>query len=149
MQRLGLLNSQLSLVISYQSFAIPFCTWMLIGYFKGIPAEMEEAALIDGANYLGIWARIFLPLSLPALGAVAILSFMFHYRDFGGPLIYLNTQAKYPISLGLQQFTAPFGGTPFHLLMAASVVTIIPPIIVFFVAQRYFIQGIVVSGVKG
>ena len=96
-----------------------------------------------------IWARIIIPLSLPALGAVTIMSFMFHYQDFAGPLIYINSQINYPLALGLQQFQAPFGGTRFDLLMAASVVTIIPPIIVFFIAQRYFIQGIVVSGVKG
>jgi multiple sugar transport system permease protein len=74
---------------------------------------------------------------------------MFHYQDYVGPLIYINDQLKYPISIGLQQFQAPFGGTAFNLLMAASIASIIPPIIVFFVAQRYFIQGIVVSGVKG
>ena len=122
---------------------------MLRQFFRGLPKDYEEAAIIDGANYLGIWLRIILPLSLPALGAVAIMSFMFHYQDFGGPLIYINSQNNYPLSLGLQQFNTPFGGTPFNLLMAASLVTIIPPIIVFFVAQRYFIQGIVISGVKG
>ncbi len=130
-------------------FGSAYLIFLLRQFYRGLHKDYEEAALIDGANYLGIWARIILPLSLPALGAVAILSFMYHYQDFGGPLIYIHSISNYPVSIGLQQFNTPFGGTPFHLLMAASLVTIIPPIIVFFVAQRYFIQGIVVSGVKG
>jgi multiple sugar transport system permease protein len=142
------LNSYKPLIIPH-FFGSAYLIFLLRQFYKTLPKDYEEAAIIDGANYLGIWARIFLPLSLPALGAVAILSFMFHYQDYNGPLIYINDQFKYPISIGLQQFQAPFGGTAFNLLMAASLASIIPPIIVFFIAQRYFIQGIVVSGVKG
>ena len=130
-------------------FGSAYLIFLVRQFYRSLPKDYEEAALIDGANYLGIWWRIILPLSKPALGAVAILSFMFHYNDFQGPLLYINDNLKYPLSLGLQQFRAPFGGTAFHLLMAASLVTTIPPLVVFFVAQRYFIQGIVVSGVKG
>ena len=144
----GWIDSYKPLIIPH-FFGSAYLIFLLRQFYRGLPKDYEEAAIIDGANYLGIWARIILPLSLPALGAVAILSFMFHYQDFGGPLIYLHSQNKYPVSLGLQQFNTPFGGTPWQLLMAASLVTIIPPIIVFFIAQRYFIQGIVVSGVKG
>jgi len=130
-------------------FGSAYLIFMLRQFFKTLPKDYEEAARIDGASYFGVWWRVIMPLSLPALGAVAIMSFMFHYQDFLGPLLYLTSQNNYPMSLGLQQFRAPFGGTAFHLLMAASVVTIIPPIVLFFIAQRYFIQGIVVSGVKG
>ncbi len=146
--KLGWLNSYLPLIIPHL-FGSSYLIFMLRQFYRSLPKDYEEAALIDGASYLGIWWRIILPLSKPALGAVAILSFMYHYADFGGPLLYINDPDKYPVSLGLQQFQAPFGGTAFHLLMAASLVTALPPIIVFFVAQRYFIQGIVVSGVKG
>jgi multiple sugar transport system permease protein len=146
--KFGWLDSYKPLIVPH-FFGSAYLIFLLRQFYRQLPKDYEEAALIDGANYLGIWARIFLPLSLPALGAVSILSFMFHYRDYGGPLIYLNSESLYPVSLGLTQFRAPFGGTAFHLLMAASLVTIIPPIVVFFVAQRYFIQGIVVSGVKG
>lgn len=145
---LGWVDTWLPLLVP-RFFGSAYLIFMLRQFFKGLPKDYEEAALIDGASYPGIWLRIILPLSLPALGAVAIMSFMFHYQDFFGPLIYLTSQNNYPMSLGLQQFRAPFGGTAFHLLMAASVVTIIPPVILFFIAQRYFIQGIVVSGVKG
>src|SRR5262245_5411391 len=146
--RIGWLNSYKPLIIPH-FFGSAYLIFMLRQFYKTLPNDYEEAALIDGANYLGLWPRICLPLSVPALGAVSILSFMFHYQDYNGPLIYINDQLKYPLSIGLQQFQAPFGGTQFNLLMAASIASIIPPIIVFFVAQRYFIQGIVVSGVKG
>jgi ABC-type glycerol-3-phosphate transport system permease component len=146
--KIGWLNSYRPLIIPHL-FGSAYLIFLLRQFYKTLPKDYEEAAIIDGANYLGIWLRIFVPLSLPALGAVAILSFMFHYQDYNGPLIYINDQLKYPISIGLQQFQAPFGGTAFNLLMAASIASIIPPIIVFFIAQRYFIQGIVVSGVKG
>lgn len=146
--KFGWIDTFLPLIVP-KFFGSAYLIFMLRQFYRSLPKDYEEAGLIDGANYLGIWWRIILPLSLPALGAVAIMSFMFHYQDFFGPLIYLSSQKNFPISLGLQQFQAPFGGTAFHLLMAASVVTIIPPVILFFLAQRYFIQGIVVSGVKG
>jgi ABC-type glycerol-3-phosphate transport system permease component len=142
------INSYTPLIVPHL-FGSSYLIFLLRQFYRGLPRDYEEAGLIDGANYFGIWWRIILPLSLPALGAVAILSFMFHYQDFQGPLIYLSDTIKYPVSLGLQQFRAPFGGTAFHLLMAASLATILPPIVVFFAAQRFFIQGIVVSGVKG
>jgi ABC-type glycerol-3-phosphate transport system permease component len=130
-------------------FGSAYLIFMLRQFYRSLPKDYEEAGLIDGANFLGIWWRIILPLSLPALGAVSIMSFMYHYQDLQGPLIYITSQNNWPMALGLQQFRAPFGGTAFHLLMAASVASVIPPIILFFLAQRYFIQGIVVSGVKG
>ncbi|ACZ41186.1 binding-protein-dependent transport systems inner membrane component [Thermobaculum terrenum ATCC BAA-798] len=150
MHFLGLdwINSYAPLIVP-KFFGSSYLIFMLRQFYRGLPKDYEEAAIMDGANYLNIWARIILPLSKPALGAVAILSFMYHYNDFMGPLLYINDNAKYPVSLGLQQFRAPFGGTAWHLLMAASLVTVLPPVIVFFVAQRYFIQGIVISGVKG
>jgi ABC-type glycerol-3-phosphate transport system permease component len=147
--------SKIGWVGTYNPLLIPklfgssYLIFMLRQFYRTLPKDYEEAAIIDGANYFGIWWRIMLPLSLPALGAVAIMSFMYHYQDFAGPLIYINDTLKYPVSLGLQQFRAPFGGTAFHLLMAASVVFLVPPIVLFFLCQRYFIQGIVVSGVKG
>jgi len=104
---------------------------------------------IDGCGFFGIWWRIILPLSKPALAAVAIMDFMWRWNNFMGPLIYLDQREKYTLSLGLQMFRAPFGGTYMHWLMAASLVTVLPCIIVFFATQRYFIQGIVITGLKG
>lgn len=146
--RLGWIDTFLPLIVP-RFFGSAYLIFLLRQFYRSLPKDYEEAAIMDGANYLGIWWGIILPLSLPALGAVAIMSFMFHYQDFLGPLIYITSQSNYTMSIGLQQFRAPFGGTAFHLLMAASLITIVPPIILYFVTQRYFIQGIVVSGVKG
>ncbi|MBL7064479.1 MAG: carbohydrate ABC transporter permease [Anaerolineae bacterium] len=130
-------------------FGSAYLIFMLRQFYMGIPREYDEAAIIDGASYLGIWWRIILPMSKPALGAVAIMSFMWHWRNYQGPLIYLSYNENFTLSLGLSMFRAPFGGTPWHWLMAASLVVILPCVVVFFVFQRYFIQGIVISGVKG
>lgn len=146
--KLDWLNSYKPLVVP-SMFGTSFMIFLLRQFFRQMPREYEEAALLDGANHLRIWWQIVLPLSKPALGAVAIISFMDHYNDFLGPLLYLNSRSLYTVSLGLQQFQAPFGGTPFHLLMAASVATTVPPILAFFLTQRYFIQGIVIGGIKG
>jgi len=130
-------------------FGSAYLIFLLRQFYMGLPREYDEAAVIEGASYLDIWSRIILPLSKPALGAVAIMSFIFHWNYFQGPLIYLNDNSKYTVSLGLSMFRAPFGGTPWHWYMAASLTVIAPCIVVFFIAQRYFIQGIVISGVKG
>ncbi len=113
-----------------------------------IPLELDDAAKIDGCGVLGIWLRIILPLSKPALAAVAIFSFLGHWNDFMGPLIYLNSADKYTLALGLNSFRGLYG-TSWNLLMAASIVVMLPCLIIFFFAQKYFIQGIVMTGLKG
>jgi len=146
--RLQWLNSYKPLIIPAW-FGSAYLIFLMRQFYMGIPKEYDEAAIIEGANYLSIWWRIILPLSKPVLGVVAILSFIFHWNTFQGPLIYLNDNSLYTVSLGLSMFRTPFGGTPWHWYMAASLVVLLPCIVVFFVAQRYFIQGIVISGVKG
>lgn len=150
-----ILFSKLKWLNSYKPLIVPawfgsaYLIFLLRQFYMSLPKEYDEAAIIEGASYLDIWSRIILPLSKPALGAVAIMSFIFHWNTFQGPLIYLNDNAKFPVSLGLSMFRTPFGGTPWHWYMAASLTVIAPCIVVFFIAQRYFIQGIVISGVKG
>ncbi|MHB0877946.1 MAG: carbohydrate ABC transporter permease [Anaerolineae bacterium] len=140
---------------SYKPLIVPaffgsaYSIFLMRQFYAGIPREMDEAAIIDGCGFLAIWYRIILPLSKPAIGAIAILSFMWRWNEYMGPLIYINSNDKYPLSLGLKMFRAPEEGTPFHWLMAASLVTVLPVIVVFFATQRYFVQGIVISGVKG
>lgn len=129
-------------------FGAPFFIFLLRQFFMGIPRELDDAARLDGATNFRIFWEIILPLSKPALAAVAIFSFQFHWNDFFEPLIYLHSNDRYTISLGLRFFQGSYG-TQWHLLMAASVVAMAPMIVLFFFAQRYFIQGIVVSGVKG
>ena len=114
----------------------------------GIPREYDEAALVDGANYLTIYAKIILPMSKPALCTVGVFTFMNTWNDFMGPLLYLNSQEKKTVSLGLQMFIGQFS-QQWNLLMAAAAVVMVPMIIVFFMAQKYFIEGITFSGLKG
>jgi multiple sugar transport system permease protein len=129
-----------------------FNVFLLRQFFMQIPRELDEAAVIDGANSWDILWHILLPLSGPAMATVAIFSFLGHWNDFIHPLIYLNTNSKFPLSLGLRYFvqqpvdvTAPRD----HLLMAASLLMVLPAIALFFAAQRYFVRGIVMSGIKG
>ncbi|WP_165452370.1 carbohydrate ABC transporter permease [Paenibacillus thalictri] len=127
----------------------PFYIFLARQFFLTIPLEMDEAARVDGCGYFGIYTRIILPLSKPLLGIISIQTFMHAWNDFLRPLIFLHTSSKYTVALALQNFTADYGMTPWHLLMAATLTALLPCIALFFVAQRYFIQGIVISGVKG
>jgi multiple sugar transport system permease protein len=146
--RLGWLNSYKPLIVPAW-FGSAYLIFLLRQFYMGIPKEYDEAAIIEGASWPTIWYRIILPLSKPALGVVAIMSFIFHWNTYQGPLIYINDNNLFTVSLGLSMFRAPFGGTPWHWYMAAAFTSLLPCIVLFFVAQRYFIQGIVVSGVKG
>jgi multiple sugar transport system permease protein len=146
--RLGWLNSFKPLIVPAW-FGSAYLIFLLRQFYMGLPKEYDEAAIIEGAGWLTIWYRIILPLSKPALGVVAIMSFIFHWNTYQGPLIYINDNSLFTVSLGLSMFRAPFGGTPWHWYMAAAFTSLLPCIVLFFVAQRYFIQGIVVSGVKG
>jgi|Deesub1362A_J573_1020465.scaffolds.fasta_scaffold02773_6 multiple sugar transport system permease protein len=130
-------------------FGSAYLIFLLRQFYMSIHQDIVDAARIDGCSYFDIWWRIFLPLSRPALTAVALLSFMYHWNDYLGPLIYLSTTEKLPVSVGLANFTAAYGGTPWHWLMAASVTAVAPLVVIFFFMQRYFIQGIVITGVKG
>jgi ABC-type glycerol-3-phosphate transport system permease component len=128
-------------------FGSAFNIFLLRQYMMTIPHEIDDAARIDGAGWFQIYARIILPLAAPALGVVAIFEFTFRWNDFLGPLI-LNTPSHFTVPLGLQmlttEYTSDVPGT-----MAMTVESIIPVLIVFFLAQRYFIQGVVISGLKG
>jgi len=113
-----------------------------------LPRELEEAARVDGANPLQIWWRIILPLAYPALATVTIFSFLGSWNEFLMPLIYLTDQKLYPLSLGLSVFKSSFT-TKWGYLMAASVTMTLPPLLLFFATQRYFVRGIALTGIKG
>jgi multiple sugar transport system permease protein len=128
----------------------PSYTFLLRQFFMSIPREIEEAARIDGANALQIYWRIMLPLVRPALLAIAVLSFIGNWNNFLGPLIYLNDPAKYTLSLGLQWFQGTqWRGAHYELMMAAAMLMTLPMVILFFLAQKYFVQGITLTGIKG
>jgi ABC-type glycerol-3-phosphate transport system permease component len=128
-------------------FGSAFFIFMLRQFMRSIPRELEEAARIDGCGYFGIYWRIILPVMKPALAAVGIFTFMGTWNDFMGPLIYINDERLYPLSLGLFDFRMQHGAA-YGMLMAASTLMTLPVIAIFFVAQRYFIQGISLTGMK-
>lgn len=125
-----------------------FFIFMLRQFYMSIPKELDEAAKIDGAGYLRIWWSVLLPLSKPALATVVIFSVIAHWDDFMGPLIYLHTSEKYTVSIGLRMFQDQMG-TNTELLMAASLIHAAPMILLFFLAQRFFVKGIVTTGFGG
>jgi multiple sugar transport system permease protein len=150
-----LLFNQLNWVDSYLPLIVPsiggsaFLIFLLRQFYLGISKELDEAVKIDGGGYTTLYFKIILPLSLPACATAAILEFMYRWNDLIGPLIYIQSGEKYLLALALANFTAAYGATPWNLLMAASVISVIIPLIIFFSAQKYFIQGIVISGSKG
>jgi ABC-type glycerol-3-phosphate transport system permease component len=129
-------------------FGSAFYIFLMRQFMMGLPTELDEAARIDGASSFRILWQLIAPLSGPAVVAVAIFSFLAHYNDFMDPLIYLTSNDKFTIALGLYWFAGRWGNL-WHLVMAASLVTIAPTFILFFTAQRYFVQGIQFSGLTG
>jgi multiple sugar transport system permease protein len=132
-----------------QLFGSAFNIFLLRQFFVTIPEELSEAARIDGCNEFMIFWRVMLPLSRPALSVVALFTFLWAWRDFMGPLVYLQYPSQYTLSLGLQTFQSQNGATPWNQLMAASVLVILPVLFLFFMAQKTFIEGIATTGMKG
>jgi multiple sugar transport system permease protein len=125
-----------------------FFIFLLRQFFLTIPTEIEDAARMDGCGNFRIFWHVALPLTRPALATVALFSFVFHWNDFLGPLIYTQTIEKKTLAVGLSAFKT-LHGTEYHLLMAASVAVLAPVIVIFFLAQHYFVEGIATTGVKG
>ncbi|HUX86837.1 MAG TPA: carbohydrate ABC transporter permease [Chloroflexota bacterium] len=149
---LGWINTLLPLWVPFLFGGGAFYIFLLRQFLMSLPADLDEAALIDGASYFQVFWSVLLPLCQPALAAVAIITFVSTWNDFLSPLIYLNSQEKFTLALGLQFFqnVPEEGGMPLqHLLMAASVMAIIPCLVLFFSFQRYFVEGVVLSGIKG
>jgi multiple sugar transport system permease protein len=129
-------------------FGSAFSIFLLRQFFLTIPDGLSEAARIDGCSEWGIFWRIMLPLSRPALAVVSLFTFMGAWNNFLGPLIYLHRPDQYTLALGLQAFQSQQGGTDWNLLMAASMLVMLPVIILFFLTQKTFIQGIATTGIK-
>jgi len=146
---LGWVNTFLPLIIPPLFARNAFYVFLLRQFFMTIPLDLDDAARIDGAGYFAIYSRILLPMSKPALAIAGIMFFQFKWKEFFAPLIYLHDSEKYTIALGLRAFQSPTWGTDWHLMMAANIVFMLPLITIFYFAQRYFIQGVVFTGVKG
>ncbi len=127
-----------------------FNIFLLRQFFRTIPMELSEAARIDGASELRIWWQVIMPLAQPALATVIIFAFNGAWQDYMGPLIYLSSESKYTLQLGLTMFKAGGGGIPmWHWMMAASLVVMLPVLIIFFLGQKYFVEGVTLTGIKG
>jgi multiple sugar transport system permease protein len=147
-RELGWLDTWLPLIVPNWFGGTAFFVFLLRQFFRTIPRELSDAARVDGASELRIYWQIVLPLARPALIVVAIFTFLDNWNDFIGPLIYLSNPDKFTVALGLASFQGLYS-TQWAYLMAASTVMTVPTVVLFFAAQRYFVRGIVLTGIKG
>lgn len=148
-QKLGWVGSYAPLIVPYCFAVQGFFVFLFMNFMEGIPRELDEAAKIDGCSYYGIFFRIVLPLVSPALITGAIFSFMWRWDDFMSALLYINDVAKYPVSLALKLFSDPGSSSDFGSMFAMSVVSLIPIVLVFIIFQKYLVEGIASTGIKG
>jgi multiple sugar transport system permease protein len=149
--KVGWMDGYLPLTFPYFFGGGAFNIFLFRQFFRTIPEDFSDAARIDGCSEFGIFWRIFVPLSTPVFITVAIFTFMASWNDFIGPLLYINSPQKFTIALGLATYRSMMGvgRTRWDLLMAASVAMTLPIVLLFFILQRYFIKGVVMSGIKG
>ena len=145
----GWLDSYLPLIIPSAFATDTFFVFMLVQFLKGIPRDMEEAAMIDGCNAWQLLLYVIVPLLKPAIISVVVFQFIWTMNDFMGPLIYLSTVEKYPVSLALKMSIGATEEVEWANVIAISVVALIPSVAVFFMAQRHFVEGAASSGIKG
>ncbi|PKK96355.1 MAG: sugar ABC transporter ATP-binding protein [Tenericutes bacterium HGW-Tenericutes-3] len=147
--KIGWLGTRLPLVVpAFFGGGAAFYIFLLRQFFKGIPKELSESAIIDGANHFQIFTRIMLPLTKPAIITVMLFTFMGSWNDYFGPLIFLSNPDHWTLALGLRAFQLQYGGR-FDLMMAAAILIMLPTLVIFFFAQKQFIEGITFSGIKG
>lgn len=147
-KRIGWIDTILPLTVPTFFGANAFFIFLLRQFFRTLPLDLDDAARVDGCNTFHVFLRICLPLIRPALGIIFVFSFMHNWNDFLGPLIFLSHTTKYTLALGLRYFQSQYR-VEWALMMAVSLIILTPNIVLFFLAQKYYIQGIVVSGVKG
>jgi multiple sugar transport system permease protein len=145
MERIGLVDTRISLIL-LQAFGA-FGVFLMRQYYLSIPDELSEAARIDGLSEYGIWARIILPLSKPALASLALLTFVNTWNDYMGPFIYLTSNDLWTVQIGLRAFVGQFDAE-YAMIMTGSVISVLPILVIFLLGQRYFVQGIATSGLK-
>ena len=146
MSKLKLTDSHIGLIMMHTFTATG--VFLIRQFYMGIPNELLEASRIDGLSEYGIYAKIMLPLSKPAIATLCITTFTFEWNDFMGPLVYLSTNSKKTIQLILRMFNTQYSSN-YALIMAAAVISLIPVMVLFIFLQRYFVEGIASTGVKG
>lgn len=148
MSSLGLINSLVSLVIAYCTVAVPFCAWMLVGYFDTIPVELDEAAALDGLNPFATFWRVVLPLAKPGLVVTAFFTFLTAWGEVAYATAFLQTSDRYTLGIGLQTFVPQFNQR-WELLTPAAILIMVPACVVFFFAQRHLVSGLTAGATKG
>jgi ABC-type glycerol-3-phosphate transport system permease component len=145
---LGLADTIYSLMLTYLTFTVPFCTWLLIGYFKTIPTEIAEAALVDGCGPAGTLWRIIVPLALPAMAVVALFSYTLSWNEFLYAMVFVGSDSQKTLTVGLVGLIM---GDVFMWgqLMASSVLASLPPVLIYAISQKWVVSGLAVGGVKG
>jgi multiple sugar transport system permease protein len=147
-QQLGLMDNTFGLIVTYLTFTVPFATWMVTSYFKGIPMELEEAALVDGCTRLQALGRVIFPILLPAMAVVALFSFTNSWNEFLYALVFINRDSQKTLTIGLLGLVR--GDTfPWGPMMASSLMGALPPIIVYVISQRWVVGGLAAGSVKG
>jgi len=146
--KIGWVNTYLPLIVPAFIGGVPFFIFLLIQFIKGLPRELDEAAIIDGCSTFGVFWRIILPLMKPAIATVAIFSFYWTWDDFMTPLIYLNDTNMFTVSLGLRMFSDPSSVTAWGQMFAMSVLSLVPTFIIFLFFQKYLVDGIATTGIK-
>jgi multiple sugar transport system permease protein len=144
----GLSNSRTGLVLAYLGFTVPFCTWLLMGYFMSVPVELEEAGLVDGCSRAGVLFRIIMPVTLPALAVTAFFSFTLSWNEYLYASVFVSDVNAKTLPTGIPSFIIEdvfFWGP----MMASTLLSAIPPLVVYFVFQRWLITGLTLGAVKG
>ncbi|NQT58716.1 MAG: carbohydrate ABC transporter permease [Bacteroidetes bacterium] len=148
-QKLGWIDSYLPFYVPALLGCYPFFIFMMVQFVRGMPKELDESAIIDGCNSFSILTRILIPLMKPAIFSVAIFQFIWTWNSFFDVLIYISSTDKFPIALALRMYTDVMTSGGINRILAMTVLSIIPSIIIFFSAQKYFIEGIATTGIKG
>jgi arabinogalactan oligomer/maltooligosaccharide transport system permease protein len=148
MANLGLIDTKASLVIAYCTVAVPFCAWMLRGYFDTIPRELDEAAALDGLGPFGTFYRVVLPLSRPGLAVTAFYTFLTAWGEVAYAIAFMQTEDQLTLGAGLQQFVPQFNAQ-WDLLTASAILVLLPAGLVFFFAQRHLVAGLTAGSTKG
>jgi multiple sugar transport system permease protein len=146
--KLGWIDSYLPLIVPAWVGGGAFNIFLFLQFFKTLPKELDEAATVDGANSFQTFLYIMLPSVKPVILAISVMSLVYNWNDFFSPLIYLTSMEKYTIAIGLQFFQSVYGTMRIGMMMAVSTLTLIPVLLIFFFCQKYFVEGIKMSGLK-
>jgi multiple sugar transport system permease protein len=145
---IGLIDNIVGLMVTYLTFTVPFATWMMIGYFRNVPGELEDAALVDGCSRIQALARIMVPIALPALAVVALFAFTLSWNEFLYALVFIGSDSQKTLTVGLIGLVR--GDTfPWGPMMAAALLGALPPTLVYIVSQRWVVSGLAAGSVKG